>query len=357
MHKTWLLTWALLYLALPKHALASNLTGESSVVLQQSKEKVVKGQVTDDSGPVIGATVKIKGTAVGAITDFDGNFSFKAQPGQTIEVSYIGYDTKAIVYKGESLLKIRIKESESQSLEEVQVIAYGAQKKVTVTGTLTSIGSDEIMKSPVGNMANALSGKVPGLSSVQASGQPGSDGATLFVRGVGSLTTGLSSPLCLVDGVERSFTQIDPNEVEDIIVLKDASATDVFGVRGANGVILVTTKRGTKGKAKISFSTSASVQLPTNIPEFANSYECANAYNAAQLRDGVAEDKLMFSPEVIEKFRTGSNPVLYPSVSWTDLLIRMLLCSHSTILAYQEDLTVCVISHHLVYLLRVVCSK
>ena len=161
----------------------------------------------------------------------------------------------------------------------------------------------------------------------------------------------------MVDGVERSFTQIDPNEVEDIIVLKDASATAVFGVRGANGVILVTTKRGTKGKAKISFSTSASVQLPTNIPEFANSYECANAYNAAQLRDGVAEDKLMFSPEVIEKFRTGSNPVLYPSVSWTDLLIRMLLCSHSTILAYQEDLTVCVISHHLVYLLRVVCSK
>lgn len=322
MHKTWLLTWALLSLALPKHALASNLTGESSVVLQQSKEKVVKGQVTDDSGPVIGATVKIKGTSVGAITDFDGNFSFKAQPGQTIEVSYIGYDTKTIVYKGESLLKIRIKESESQSLEEVQVIAYGAQKKVTVTGALTSIGSDEIMKSPVGNMANALSGKVPGLSSVQASGQPGSDGATLFVRGVGSLTTGLSSPLCLVDGVERSFTQIDPNEVEDITVLKDASATAVFGVRGANGVILVTTKRGTKGKAKISFSTSASVQLPTNIPEFANSYEYANAYNAAQLRDGVAEDKLMFSPEVIEKFRTGSNPVLYPSVSWTDLLIK-----------------------------------
>ena len=118
---------------------------------------------------------------------------------------------------------------------------------MTITGALSSVKSDEIMKSPVGSIANALSGKVPGLSSVQSSGQPGADDATIYVRGVGSLSTNLSSPLCLVDGVERSFSQLDPNEVEDITVLKDASATAVFGVRGAIVVILVTTKRGSEG--------------------------------------------------------------------------------------------------------------
>lgn len=321
MHKSWLLTWALVSAALPDSAFAGNAVNELTATLQQSKEKVVKGRVSDDSGPVIGATVKIKGTSIGAITDFDGNFSLKATPGQTIEITFIGYEPKTLVYKGQSTLNVKLKES-GMSLDEVQVIAYGATKKVTVTGALASLKSDEILKSPVGNMANALSGKIPGLSSVQTSGQPGADGATLYVRGVGSLTTSGSSPLCLVDGVERSFTQIDPNEVEDITVLKDASATAVFGVRGANGVILVTTKRGQRGKAKISFSTSASVQMPTNIPEFADSYEYAQAYNAAQLRDGVSEDNLMFSQDMLEKFRTGSDPILYPSVNWTDMLIK-----------------------------------
>ena len=126
----------------------------------------------------------------------------------------------------------------------------------------------------------------------------------------------------MVDGVERSFTQLDPNEIEDITVLKDASATAVFGVRGANGVILVTTKRGQQGKAKISFSTSMAIQMPTNIPEFANSYDYATTYNAAQLRDGVAEDKLMFSEEIMEAFRTHSNPLIYADTDWTDLMIR-----------------------------------
>ena len=263
----------------------------------------------------------MKGTQNGKITDLDGKFTLSVPIGATIVVSFVGYEDKEIVYKGESKLKISMAES-ATLLEEVQVIAYGTTKKVTVTGALSSVKSDEIMKSPVGSIANALSGKVPGLSSVQSSGQPGADDATLYVRGVGSLSTGLSAPLCLVDGVERSFTQLDPNEVEDITVLKDASATAVFGVRGANGVILVTTKRGQSGKAKITFSTSAGLQMPTNIPEFANSYDYAMTYNAAQLRDGVAEDKLMFTDAMLEGFRTHSNPILYADTDWTDLLIK-----------------------------------
>lgn len=252
-NRVWLFAFALLVLYAGK-TWGSDVRVQSVNTTQQAREKVVTGTVSDDMGPVAGATVMVKGTTHGVITDMDGKFTLKLPVGKTLVVSFVGYQDKEIVYKGESELKIFISEDVTQ-LEEVQVIAYGTTKKVTVTGALASVKSDEIMKSPVGSIANALSGKVPGLSSVQTSGQPGADDATLYVRGVGSLTTGLSSPLCLVDGVERSFTQLDPNEIEDITVLKDASATAVFGVRGANGVILVTTKRGQQGKAKISFST------------------------------------------------------------------------------------------------------
>ena len=319
-NKVWLFAFALLVLYAGK-TFGSDIHVQTVNATQQAKEKVVTGTVSDDMGPVAGATVMVKGTTHGVITDMDGKFTLKLPVGKTLVVSFVGYVNKEIIYKGQSELKISISEDVTQ-LEEVQVIAYGTTKKVTVTGALASVKADEIMKSPVGSIANALSGKVPGLSSVQTSGQPGADDATLYVRGVGSLGTGLSSPLCLVDGVERSFTQLDPNEIEDITVLKDASATAVFGVRGANGVILVTTKRGQQGKAKISFSTSMAVQMPTNIPEFANSYDYATTYNAAQLRDGVSEDKLMFSDEIVEAFRTHSNPLVYADTDWTDLLIN-----------------------------------
>ena len=281
-------------------------------IAQQKKVIEVTGTVTDNFGPVIGATV---------ITDTDGNFKLKVPVGATIMVSYIGYENKEIHYKGERSLKIKLNEN-VQELEEVQIIAYGSQKKVTVTGALSSINNEELLKSPVASMANALTGKVTGLASVQSSGQPGADDATLYVRGVGSLSTDLSQPLMLVDGVERSFFQLDPNEVESITVLKDASATAVFGVRGANGVILVTTKRGTSGKAKVNFSTTYAWQMPSRVPEFADSYGYANAYNNAQLHDGVSEDQLAFSSDIIEKFRTNSDPLVYPNTDWTDMLIK-----------------------------------
>lgn len=299
-NKVWLLALALLVVHSGR-AWGDENHSRSTAITQQAKTKVVKGVVLDDMGPVIGATVFVKGTQNGMATNLDGEFSLTVPVGATIVVSFIGYEDKEVVYKGEPELKIMLTENVT-TLEEVQVIAYGTTKKVTVTGALSSMKSDEIMKSPVGSIANALSGKIPGLSSVQSSGQPGADDATIYVRGVGSLTEGLSAPLMLVDGVERSFYQLDPNEIEDITVLKDASATAVFGVRGANGVVLVTTKRGQEGKAKISFSTSMALQLPTRIPEFANSYDYATTYNNAQLRDGVTEENLAFSPEMLEAF-------------------------------------------------------
>ena len=319
-NKFWLFTLAVMVI-FSSRAWGNEAHGASMAITQQDKDKLVKGVVLDDMGPIMGATVFVKKTQNGTITDVEGEFELSIPVGATIVVSFIGYENKELVYKGESELKIRLNENVT-ALEEVQVIAYGTAKKVTITGALASIKSDEIMKSPVGSIANALSGKIPGLSSVQSSGQPGADDAKIYVRGVGSMTEGLSTPLMLVDGVERSFYQLDPNEVEDITVLKDASATAVFGVRGANGVILVTTKRGQAGKAKITFSANAGLQLPTRIPEFANSYDYATTYNNAQIRDGVLPENVAFSSDMLEAFRTGSNPLVYSDTDWIDMLVK-----------------------------------
>ena len=200
---------------------------------------------------------------IGTITDFDGNFILSVPSGgKTLQFSYIGFQEKEVVIGKKKTFNV-IMSDDSQMLQEVQVIAYGTQKKVTITGALSSVGGEDLVKTPVASLGNALSGKMPGLSSVQYSGEPGADDPQIFIRGTGTLASGDSSPLILVDGVERSFSQLDPNEVDNITVLKDASATAVFGVRGANGVILITTKRGAKGDAKVSVSTSVGVQMPT----------------------------------------------------------------------------------------------
>ncbi len=159
-----------------------------------------------------------------------------------------------------------------------------------------------------------------GVSTVQYSGEPGADAAEIYVRGITTLNS--STPLVQVDGVERDFTQIDPNEIESITILKDASATAVFGVRGANGVILVTTKRGREGKANISVTTSTGITVPTRLLEFADSYQYASFYNEAQIRDGVNPNIVKFSPEMLTAFQTQSDPLLYPNMDWLDYILK-----------------------------------
>src|SRR3712207_1109941 len=214
----------------------------------------VTGTVTDESGlEVIGANVKEKGTSNGAITDVNGTFRLQVNNPQkaVLQVSFIGYETQEVRLNGQKNISIVLKEIANE-LQEVTVVAYGTQKKETLTGAISALNNEALVRSPNASVANTLAGQITGLSSVQTSGQPGKEDPRVFIRGVGSLTEGASSPLILVDGVERSFFQMDPNEIETVTVLKDASATADFGVRGANGVILVTTRRGKEGKAKIS---------------------------------------------------------------------------------------------------------
>ena len=304
--------------------------------------KAVKGTVVDETGePVIGATVLVVGGSAsqGTITDMDGNFSINVKPGLKLKITYIGYDESIVAAK--EGMKVQMKTSGAVSLNTVEVVAYGVQKKVTMTGAISSVKSDDLVRTSVGSVNNVLGGQLSGVTTVQYSGEPGDDAAEIFVRG--KATWGDSQPLIQVDGVERTMADIDPNEIESVTVLKDASATAVFGVRGANGVVLITTKRGSQGKAKISVSTSWTALSPTKMVEQASSLEYANFYNQMSENDywqtanlAVANGKYAsleaymaekpfsksFSDAIIQKFATGSDPIRFPNTRWADYIMK-----------------------------------
>ena len=290
-----------------------------------NKNRLYKGKVVDDrtSEPLVGATVKVKGSTIGTITDIDGNFALDIPDNISpivFEVSYMGYASKEAAPAKTTGFTIRLAE-DSQTLEEVQIIAYGKQSKMSVTAAISSIDTKELLKSPSGSVANALSGAVTGLSSIQPSGQPGAENPSIYIRGTGSLSDELSKPLILVDGVERSFFQMDSHEIESITVLKDAASTAVFGVRGANGVVLVTTRRGVSGKPVISLNSSFGLTQALRNLKGVDSYTYATLYNEAQLSDN---PQLGFSPFVIDMFRTNEDPIMFPNVDWNDYLFKNL---------------------------------
>src|SRR5574344_1165929 len=287
---------------------------ETNELQQQS---VLTGTVVDGHGdPVIGATVTVVGGSAsqGTITDFDGVFKIKAKVGAKLKITYVGYDTQTV--SARNGMKVTLAEN-STMLQGVEVVAYGVQKKVTVTGALSSVKGEELTRTPVSSVNNILAGQLSGITSVQYSGEPGNDAASIFVRGQATFNN--SEPLVQVDGVERSMSDINPNEIESITVLKDASATAVFGVRGANGVILITTKRGQEGKAKISASTNFSILTPTKMVEQANSYEYATFYNQMLANDG---QNPAFSDVVLQKFKDHSDPIRYPDTKWDDYIMK-----------------------------------
>lgn len=293
---------------------------ESQVVTQHT----ITGTIVDDLGePIIGATIVVEGgnAAQGTVSDYDGNFSIKAAAGARLKISYIGYKTQTVVAK--SGMKVQL-QPENVSLQGVEVVAYGVQKKVTVTGALSSVKGDDLTRTPVSSVNNVLAGQLSGVTTVQYSGEPGSDAATVFVRGQGTWND--SSPLIQVDGVERSMSDIDPDDIESITVLKDASATAVFGIRGANGVVLITTKRGQEGSAKVDVSTSFSALTTTKMVGQASSYDYARFYNRMQLNDFDASSGTtftpMFSDAVLQKFKDGSDPIRFPSTKWADYIMK-----------------------------------
>lgn len=277
----------------------------------QTASANITGTVVDNEGePLIGVTV-MSSSKVGVATDIDGNFALNVKLPTTLTITYVGFKPKTVkVTRPTSNLHIEM-ELNSQSLDEVVVVGYGTQKKETLTGAVAAISAETISQTAAANLTTALAGRLPGLTTLQTSGMPGADDVTMYLRG--AATTNGQSPLILIDGVPRDdISAIDPNEVQSISILKDASATAVFGVRGANGVILVTTRRGESGKANVSVSANYSMQAFICKPTRIHSWEFAELRNQAYLNDGNDPNNMPYTDYMIGKYRDGSDPVFYP---------------------------------------------
>lgn len=277
--------------------------------ITQQKELVTGTVVDKDGFPLVGVNI-MDSPVNGTVTDIDGNFSIQVSPSSKLSISYIGYVTQTVEVKRQKHLQIVLLEN-SELLEEVVVVGYGSQKKVSVTGAVASVQTKELKQSSSANLSNALAGRLPGLTAIQTSGQPGKDDVTLYLRGAS--TTNGSSPLIMIDGVPRdNISSLDPNEIASVSILKDASATAVFGVRGANGVIMITTRRGEVGKQELNITADYSIQSFITRPDRIHSWEFAKLRNQAARNSGTSEENLPYSPYMIEKYRSGDDPVFYP---------------------------------------------
>lgn len=295
----------------------------------------VSGTITDTSGePLIGVTVQIQGTSVGTVTDIDGNYTLLNVPSNaTLEVSYVGMTTQTIKVNARRSISI-VLEDDSEILDEVIVIGFGQQKKESVVGAISQTTSKVLERTGgVSSLGQALAGNLPGVVTMATTGKPGEEDPQITIRGVS--TWNQSEPLILVDGIERPMNSVDINSVATISVLKDASATAVFGVRGANGVILITTKRGQEGRANIDINASTTLKTYSKIPDLKDSYD------ALSLRNRVIENELGLAPEqwvnylpqeTINKYRYPANLEefeRYPNVNWVDELLKDVATSHN----------------------------
>lgn len=283
--------------------------------------RVVTGTVTDETGSTIpGVTVTIPGTLRGTNTDFNGKFSIEARPVDTLQFSFIGMTTQKILVGNQTVINVALTQDVAK-IDEVVVVGYGVQKKESVVAAISQVSGDRLRNVKTGgSVENTLQGNLPGLTVIMQDPTPGeeSNSITMQIRGTASMVN--NSPLILVDGVERPFGNIDPNEIASISILKDASATAIYGVRGANGVIIVTTKRGMKGAVQLDFSASTSVKSPTRLPEYLDAYETLLMRNEAYRNDGRWTS--IISDEVLEHYRTQDSPYLYPTFDWMDFYFK-----------------------------------
>ena len=293
----------------------------------QTKTIVANGVIVDEEGlPVIGAAVYLPETpSVGTSTDEKGRFSLKVAEGAVLVASSTGYED--VRFTAGTNLKIRMKFSVTM-LNETVVVGYGVQRKESVVGAISQIETESIVNSGLTNVTQAIAGKLSGVVTLQSSGAPGSDDASIYVRGVSSWNG--SSPLVMVDGVERAFNTLDPNEIATVSVLKDASATAVFGAKGANGVILVTTRGGQKGKPTLSASVAHAFKFTALIPEHQDAYTTVSGLNVAYKKNQSWSQ--LVSDYDLEQFRHPSsdiNSIRYPDNNWYDLLIGHATSSRS----------------------------
>ncbi len=328
-------------------ATASNYSERDELNAIQESVKITGTIVDETNEPIPGVSIIIKGTTTGTVTDLNGSFNLEVPLNSVLMVSYIGFGSQEITISGDQTEFRIVLLEETENLEEVVVVGYGVQKKETVTGSLSTVSADELVEQPVSNISQALGGRLPGLISNQAGGRPGKDASTIKIRGIGTLDAGAgSNPLIMIDGIEREQADLnflDPNEIESISILKDASSTAVYGVRGANGVILVTTKRGKVGPAIMKYKSSMAIMIPDFTIDFIDSYQQAGLLNEYQGFTESTDNPIAPYPNSIRNRFKGvidgnplnpNDPFFYPSTDYSDLLLKDYAIQH------QHNLTI-----------------
>jgi len=312
----------------PKPTVTRPSAGVSVTQEKLTQQREVTGRVTDRDGHGLqDVTVAVQGTAVATATDAAGNYRIAIPDGEvTLIFRYVGFDNSEQAVGSRSRIDVQLQPSVSD-LDEVIVVGYGTQKKGQVTASVSTLAGETITQGPVANINNSIAGRVSGVLAFQESGEPGADAANIRVRGIG--TTGSNSEaLTIVDGVPRSFSQLNPNEIESITVLKDAAAIAPYGLAGANGVVLVTTKRGKAGTTDLSYNGWDGVQRPTRYPDYLDAYGFATTLNAARANAGLAPQ---YTEEQLQKYKDGSDPDHYPNHDWVKEVIdfRAPMTSHN----------------------------
>ncbi|MBO9614873.1 MAG: TonB-dependent receptor [Dyadobacter sp.] len=311
-----------------------------------AQDVTVKGKVNDEQGQGLpGVSVLVKGTSTGTVTDVEGNYTVNAPGTATLVFSFIGYITQEIPLGNKTSLDVKMA-TDTKALDEVVVVGYGTAKKATLTGSVTAVKGAELQKAPSTNLSNTLGGRLPGVSAVQSSGEPGYDGSAIRIRGTNSL--GNSNALIVVDGVPNrsgGLDRLNPADIESISVLKDAAAA-IYGSRAGNGVILITTKRGKSGKPQLSYDLNLGMGQPTRTPKMSNAAEYATIRNELQIYDNLPVNQwtgalqgfntngaytrtdngnvlsAVFTPTDLQKFRDGSDPLIHPNTDWYGSVIR-----------------------------------
>jgi len=287
----------------------------------------IKGKVADEtSGEGLpGVSIVLKGSQKGVTTDVNGNFTIAVPDRKAALIfSYVGYLKQEIAVENRTQLDVLLK-ADTKALDEVIVVGFGTQKKINATGAISSIGTKDLIQSPVANISNSLVGRMPGLFATQGGGEPGNDGSKIRIRGIGTFS-GNTDPLVLVDGIQvDNYNNIDPNEIETVTVLKDASSTAVYGIRGANGVLIITTKRGKTGPPKISYTFNQGFNSFTDRRQMMNSADYATNFNEAIKADTYVTGATYvprYTPLDLELYANGQDPIFHPSVNWPDVMFR-----------------------------------
>lgn len=297
-----------------------NLQGGTASIPVESKPLRVTGLVTDfsDGLPLIGVNVILKNNPkVGTATDINGNYIIEAHKGDIVLFNYVGYTDTEFVVDGRTEVNIAMS-MDTEELNQATVVGYGTQKRISVIGAQQNISAGEL-KAPSANLTSTIAGRVAGVVSMSRSGEPGYDDATIYIRGISTLTASMSEPLTLVDGVPRSISQVDPEDIESFTILKDASATAIYGVRGANGVIIINTKSGAAGKPKFDIRYTEGFTRFTAVPEFVDAATYMEVSNEALTTRGQVP---RYTQDEIDMTRSGTDPYLYPDIDWMDVLFK-----------------------------------